>query len=108
VAEVTQFTPGFIVAMAFNAALALAAFFGSMQLRDIKGRLTSLEENKSTNERLRTLEQADLAMVQAVSKLREELPTNYIRRDDFKAGMDQVFQALRRIEDKLDSKVDKP
>lgn len=44
----------------------------------------------------------------AISLVRETLPTHYVRRDDFKALGDNIFSTLRRIEDKLDKKVDKP
>lgn len=44
----------------------------------------------------------------ALSLVRETLPTHYVRRDDFKDLGDNIFSALRRIEDKLDNKVDKP
>jgi hypothetical protein len=44
----------------------------------------------------------------AISLVRETLPTHYVRRDDFKDLGDNIFSALRRIEDKLDNKVDKP
>lgn len=40
--------------------------------------------------------------------IREMMPTAYVRRDDFKALGDAIFGSLRRIEDKLDNKVDKP
>lgn len=43
----------------------------------------------------------------AISLVRETLPTHYVRRDDFKDLGDNIFSALRRIEDKLDNKVDK-
>jgi hypothetical protein len=44
----------------------------------------------------------------AISLVRETLPTHYVRRDDFKDLGDNIFSTLRRIEDKLDKKVDKP
>lgn len=52
----------------------------------------------------RNAEQLQLAL----SLVRETLPTHYVRRDDFKDLGDNIFSALRRIEDKLDQKVDKP
>lgn len=42
-----------------------------------------------------------------LSQLRELLPQHYVRRDDFKDLGDNIFNTLRRIEDKLDNKVDK-
>lgn len=40
--------------------------------------------------------------------LREELPANYIRRDGFRQGLGQIFSALRRVEDQLYQKADRP
>lgn len=37
-----------------------------------------------------------------------ELPDKYVRRDDLSEWKQQVLQTLNRIEQKLDSKVDKP
>ena len=42
-----------------------------------------------------------------LAKLREELPTNYIHKDDFNDRWNEVLKALHRIEDKLDKKVDR-
>jgi len=42
-----------------------------------------------------------------LSKLREELPTRYITKDDFNDRWSEVLKALHRIEDKLDQKVDR-
>jgi uncharacterized membrane-anchored protein YhcB (DUF1043 family) len=40
-------------------------------------------------------------------QLRELLPQHYVRRDDHLKLVDDMFQMLRRIEEKLDKKVDK-
>lgn len=40
-------------------------------------------------------------------QLRELLPQHYVRRDDYMKLGDDIFTTLRRIEDKLDKKVDK-
>ena len=42
-----------------------------------------------------------------LGKLREELPTKYITKDDFNDRWSEVLKALHRIEDKLDQKVDR-
>jgi hypothetical protein len=42
-----------------------------------------------------------------LAKLREELPTKYVTKDDFNDRWYEVLKALHRIEDKLDKKVDK-
>lgn len=57
--------------------------------------------------RLRDLEKADIQLAQAVNDLRVEMPTHYVSKTDFQQMGDNIFQALRRIEDKLDKKVDK-
>lgn len=62
---------------------------------------------KGLFDRMKTLESADRELAAQISGLREALPSNYVRRDDFKALGDNIFEALRRIEDKLDRKVDK-
>ena len=36
-----------------------------------------------------------------------EMPTNYIRRDEFSEGMKEIKEMLRQIFDRLDSKADK-
>jgi hypothetical protein len=43
-----------------------------------------------------------------LAKLREELPTKYVPKDDFKDGMKEIKDMLTRIFDKLDEKQDKP
>lgn len=45
--------------------------------------------------------QADLA------KLREELPSRYVAKDDFKEGIREIKDMLGRLFDRLDQKVDK-
>lgn len=42
-----------------------------------------------------------------LSRLREELARDYITKDDFKDAMREIRDALQRIENKLDHKVDK-
>jgi hypothetical protein len=42
-----------------------------------------------------------------LAKLREELPTHYVSKDDFNDRWNEVLKALHRIEDKLDKKVDR-
>ena len=50
----------------------------------------------------------------AVQQLKEdmkdlevELPTNYLRKDEFESRLDKIESMLERIFDKLDAKVDK-
>jgi hypothetical protein len=42
-----------------------------------------------------------------LAKLREELPTRYVFKEDFNDRWNEVLKALHRIEDKLDKKVDR-
>lgn len=44
---------------------------------------------------------------QDLAKLREELPTRYVSKDDFSDRWNEVLKALHRIENKIDQKVDK-
>lgn len=62
----------------------------------------------ANEKRVEACEQAASQVQIALSLIRETLPTHYVRRDDFKDLGDNIFSALRRIEDKLDNKVDKP
>lgn len=81
-------------AVAFNITLSVVSVLGGWLL-------------KSLFERIKDLEIADKEWAVQVAKLREELPTHYVRRGDLKELTDGIFSMLRRIEDKLDSKVDK-
>lgn len=81
--------------LAFNIAIALIAFLGGWLL-------------KTLFERIRQLESADRDMAREVAALRVDLPSFYVRRDEFRQLGDSIFETLRRIEDKLDRKVDKP
>lgn len=79
---------------AFNLAMALVAFLGGWFM-------------KVLFERIERLEKADREMAKALADLRVELPTHYVSKGDFKDLGDAIFGALRRIEEKLDRKVDK-
>lgn len=61
----------------------------------------------ANEKRLEACENSTGSLQLAISLVRETLPTHYVRRDDFKDLGDNIFSALRRIEDKLDNKVDK-
>jgi len=43
---------------------------------------------------------------QDLAKLREELPTHYVTKDDFTDRWNEVLKALHRLEDKLDRVVE--
>lgn len=42
-----------------------------------------------------------------LSKLREDLPTHYVQKDDFKESMKEIKDMLGKIFDHLDNKADK-
>mgnify|MGYP000119559119 CR=1 FL=1 len=42
-----------------------------------------------------------------LAKLREELPKEYTRKEDFQDFRKEIIEYLQRIEDKIDTKVDK-
>jgi len=43
-----------------------------------------------------------------MAKLREELPTRYIAREDYRADLREIKEMLGKIFDRLESKADKP
>ena len=43
-----------------------------------------------------------------LAKLREDLPKEYVAKDDFKEGVREIKDMLSRIFDRLDQKADKP
>ena len=47
------------------------------------------------------------ALKHDLSKLEVKIPTEYVRKEDFNERWIEVLKALHRIEDKLDSKMDK-
>jgi hypothetical protein len=79
---------------AFDLATALVAFLGGWFLKVMSDRIERLEEGRREEAR-------------ALADLRVTLATDYTSKDDFKAMADAIFGALRRIEEKLDRKVDK-
>ena len=42
-----------------------------------------------------------------LAKLREELPRNYVIRDDYKADIREIKEMLTKLFDRLDNKADK-
>jgi hypothetical protein len=83
---------------AFNIAAGVISIFGGLAGWHLKG----------INDRLKEIEKKNASQDEALAAVRELLPTIYVRRDDFSKVIDALFDALRRIEDKLDTKVDKP
>jgi hypothetical protein len=59
--------------------------------------------------RMKSLEEAADAKVEAaLTELRVSLAERYVSKADHKEALDAIFAMLRRIEDKLDDKADKP
>lgn len=63
---------------------------------------------KSLFDRIKTLEDRDSDLAEKIGELSVNLPTNYVQKAEFTKMGDDIFSVLRRIEDKLDSKQDKP
>jgi len=95
----------FDLAQAFSIALALAGALGGWILKSLFDRIERME--KELTQKISELDKADRHVGEVLSRVREDLPALYVRRDEFTKGMDNIFNALRRIEDKLDAKVDK-
>ena len=79
---------------AFQLAVAIAAFLGGWFVRVLFQRIDRLEV-------------ADEKLTAAVNQLRIDLPERYVAKADFKEMGDNIVEALRRIEDKLDKTADK-
>jgi len=78
----------------FNIAIALLGAIGGWYL-------------KSTAEAIKDLRSKDDALGKEVHEVHLLVAGNYVKRDEMKEGLDAVFSALRRIEEKLDDKADK-
>lgn len=63
---------------------------------------------KSSFDRIAAVETKNEALQAQIGAVRELLHERFVRRDDFKDLGDNIFEALRRIETKLDGKADKP
>lgn len=63
---------------------------------------------KGLSDRMKALEQADHAMAKQMTELRVSLAERYVSKADHKEALDAIFTMLRRIDDKLDHKADKP
>lgn len=78
----------------FNTAVTLAGVFAGWVL-------------KSVTNSLRELQNADKDLADRVNDLQVSVVGGYVNRTEFSKSMDALFETLRRIEDKLDRKVDK-
>lgn len=82
------------IQMALNIAMLIVAALGGWVAKMLFDRLDKLEK-------------ADEKQMDAINALREELPKRYTPKDEVERMGDRIFEALRRIEDKLDKKADK-
>lgn len=78
----------------FNIAVALAGALGGWWMNVMWQSLTDLQK-------------ADKLLADKVSSIEILVAGNYVKRDDFDKVADNIFRKLDRIEDKLDSKMDK-
>jgi hypothetical protein len=84
----------FTLLAAFNIAIALLGGLGGWSLRNLTERVKEVDQDVKQARR-------DLA------ELRVHVADRYLPRDEHKTSLDHIFQALRRIEDKIDRKQDK-
>lgn len=82
------------ILMAFNIAMAIIAALGGWFIRTLFDKIEALEKT-------------DINLTEQVTRLRVELPSHYVSKDDFKDTLSNIFEMLRRIEDKLSDKVDR-
>lgn len=80
---------------AFQLAVALVSALGGWFAKEMFSRLKDMDRDMK-------------AMAAAFTDLRVEVAKNYVTKDDFKDALDNIFAALRRIEDQLKEKADKP
>ena len=71
----------------FNLVVAVGAFLGVFVFNQIMQRLQRLED--------------------ALSTMKEDLPKEYVHKDDYKADIKELKEMVRQIFDKLDLKQDK-
>ena len=79
---------------AFDIAIALSGFLGGWVLKSLGESMTSLKET-------------DAALAGKVQAIEVLVAGQYVKRDDMEKHMTSIFDYLRRIENKLDSKMDK-
>ena len=79
---------------AFNIAVGLAGALGGFFL-------------KSIWDAIKDVQTADTAMAADITSLKVLVAGNYVTRNEYRDDMSGIKDALKRIEDKLDSKADK-
>lgn len=78
----------------FNMLVGVTGFLGGYWLNTLWSEVKALRET-------------DTAIAEKVNSIEVLVAGNYVKRAEFESYMTQVYNLLRRIEDKLDSKVDK-
>ena len=79
---------------AFNVAVGIAGALGGFFL-------------KSIWDAIKDVQTADTAMASDITSLKVLVAGNYVTRNEYRDDMSGIKDALKRIEDKLDSKADK-
>jgi hypothetical protein len=96
----------FTLVLAFSIAIALVGFLGAWVLKSMTVRMRDLDRDiRETHE---SLNDDIKGMRSEMGELREQMSERYVRRSDFMHGLDNLFDALRRIEHKVDRKQDAP
>lgn len=72
----------------FNLVVSIAGFLAVFVFYQVMQRLQKLEDG--------------------LTAVKEELPKEYVHKDDYRADIKEVKDILRQIFDKLDAKADKP
>lgn len=72
----------------FNLVVSIAGFLAVFVFYQVMQRLQKLEDG--------------------LAAVKEELPKEYVHKDDYRADIKEVKDILRQIFDKLDAKADKP
>lgn len=105
-------TATFDLLAAVQIVLAIATFLFGWLLKVLFERIDKLETADSSHashvaSRIDKLEGVDAQLVREVGQTRLELASNYVHKSDLQHIMAPIYDTLRRIEDKLDKKVDK-
>ena len=72
----------------FNLVVAVGAFLGIFVFNQVMQRLTKTEDT--------------------IAALKENMPKEYVHKDDYRVDMGEVKAMLKQIYEKLDGKADKP
>jgi hypothetical protein len=84
-----------LILLALNGLLAVVGVLVGYMLRSVLERVTNLER-------------ADKALAEEITKLAIAMPTHYVSKPEHETAQNAILEYLRRIEDKLDRKQDKP